>query len=79
MVERGYMLLPVALGEGDERRVGYAEGEIEVLLHQLGYALPFRLEDRFDDEFAGGDGAREGKLGVRADAVAEQVGNLRHH
>lgn len=57
MVEWGYLLLPVALGEGDERSAGYAEGEIEVLLHQLGYALPFRLEGRFDDEFAGGDGA----------------------
>src|SRR6266851_7172947 len=75
-VERRDRVETVALGECHDRRVHHSERQVEVLLNQLLDALPVGIQDRFDRKLAGRQRAREGKLGMRADAITEQIGDL---
>jgi hypothetical protein len=66
----------VALGQRDDRGIRHPEREVEVLHHQLFDALPVGVEDRFHRQLACDQSASEGELGVRAYAIAEEVGDL---
>src|SRR4051794_3523961 len=60
-----------SLGEHDDGSVDDAQREIRVLLGQLDDPPPIRVQDGLDQQLTPLEGAREGDLGVRSDAVTE--------
>ena len=76
VIEGGDRVGLESLRERDDRRIDDPEREIVILLGQLGDAGPVGVEDGFAEQLGGGERARERDLGVCADAVCEQVGDL---
>ena len=78
VVQSCYLRRSEPLGQRDDGSVDHAEGQVDVSLHQRRDAVPLRSEDRLDTKLTGGDRTPERQFGVGADAVSEQVRDLRY-
>lgn len=76
-VQRDDRLGAEALGEGDHRSIGPAEGEIGVLLDQFGHADQVRW--RRCDDIVTGQPTQETRFDERTGTPPEEVQNLSQH